>query len=89
MLRFLPDAKIDIFPPDFDLFLLGNALENEIRFQAVMRDTGRGLDQFLFLVLQHFVGNPARPISLHQFSQRPFGLVAKQTRRQIELNLLM
>src|SRR5438876_622926 len=89
MLRLLPDPKIDIFPPDFDLFLLGNALKNEIRFQAVMRDAGRGLDQFLLPVLQHFVGNPARPISLNQLRQSSLRLIPQQTRRQIELNLLM
>src|SRR5256885_5925013 len=50
--------------PYTTLFRSRDSFENEIRFQSVVRHTCRGLDQFLLLVLQHFVGNSARPISL-------------------------
>ena len=89
MRSLLPDPLLHFLGRDLNFLRLGNAMENEIRFQAMRCQRSGAFDQLLLLAFQHFIRHAALTISLHQFTQGAPGFISQKLRRQIELGLLL
>ncbi len=67
--RLVANALVQVGARHLDFLLLGDAMQDEVGFQAMRGQAARHANQFLFLFLQRFVRHSALAIALHQFGR--------------------
>jgi hypothetical protein len=81
MHRLMPDALVHVSAGNLNLFLLGDAVEDEVGFESMACESARGLDQLLFLFFQGLIRHPAFAVALDKFGERIAGFVLQKVWR--------